>query len=85
MGYEPSFLIMEVESGFTIRLSILRGSTGEPKISSLYGWETGCIVPATLSDPLMAVQADLVTDEDGNPGFTRAWKEAASDYGALKI
>ena len=38
----------------------------------LYDWETGCIVPAILSDPLMAVEVDLVTNEDASPSFIRA-------------
>jgi hypothetical protein len=33
-------------------------------VMSLIDWETGCIVQTILSDPLMAVAVDLVTDED---------------------
>ncbi len=33
-------------------------------VASLYDWETGCIVPAILSDSFMVVTVDLVPDED---------------------
>lgn len=36
---------------------------GLPIVTSLYDWETGSIVPAILSIPLMAVAVDLVTNE----------------------
>lgn len=39
--------------------------------SSLFDSETGCIVPAILSDPLMAVTIDLVVDEDAMPALAR--------------
>ena len=43
----------------------------QPQITSLYEWETGCIIPAILSDPEMALWVDLVTDENGAPSITR--------------
>ena len=44
----------------------------EPLVTSLYDWETSCIVPALLSDPLVAAgPVDLITDEDGGPCVTR--------------
>ncbi|XDG01790.1 hypothetical protein ABKA04_001405 [Annulohypoxylon sp. FPYF3050] len=43
----------------------------QPRATSLYDWETGCIVPAILSDPLMAVTVDLVADQDAAPAVTR--------------
>jgi hypothetical protein len=52
-------------------MSITMDKSSRPVVTSLYDWETGCIVPAILSDPLMAVSVDLVTDEDGEPAVTR--------------
>ena len=50
---------------------ITMDANGQPVVTSLYDWETGCIVPAILSDPLMAVWVDLVTDENAAPSFIR--------------
>lgn len=46
-------------------------TTDEYTITSVFDWETGCIVPAILSDPLMAVGVDLVTDMNAAPSITR--------------
>ena len=51
-----------------------------PRVTSLYDWETGCIVPAILADPLMAILVDLTIDDCGAPSITRVDKE----YGAEK-
>ncbi|TAQ88372.1 hypothetical protein B7494_g3319 [Chlorociboria aeruginascens] len=52
--------------------SVTKDTNGEPLITSLYYWETGYIVPALLSDPLVAAgPVDLIMDEDGRPSFTR--------------
>ncbi|KAL9024459.1 MAG: hypothetical protein Q9196_006500, partial [Gyalolechia fulgens] len=52
--------------------SITRDEDGNPLVTSLYDWETGCIVPALLSDPLVAVvPVDLITGDDGEPRVTR--------------
>ena len=48
-------------------------------VTSVFDWETGCIVPAILSDPLMAVKVDLVTNEDATPSIVRVSKEATPD------
>ena len=51
--------------------SITKDGTGHPFVTSLYDWETGCIVPALLSDPLVAVSSvDLITDEEARPVLT---------------
>ncbi|OBT73570.1 hypothetical protein VF21_07633 [Pseudogymnoascus sp. 05NY08] len=51
-------------------MSIAVEANGQPLVTSLYDWETGCIVPAILSDPSMAVSpVDLVFDENANPSF----------------
>ena len=54
-------------------------TTDEYTVTSLFDWETGCIVPAILSDPLMAVEVDLVTDENAAPSITRVSKDATQD------
>ncbi|KAL8412556.1 hypothetical protein RB596_001677 [Gaeumannomyces avenae] len=51
-------------------------ATGGPLVTSLFDWETGHIVPATLSDP-MAVAVDLTTDDDAAPAITRVGDETA--------
>ena len=48
-------------------------------MTSLYDWETGCIVPAILSDPLMAVTVDLVANEKAAPSITRASDDTTPD------
>lgn len=40
-------------------------------ITSLYDWETGCITPALLSDPEMAVIVNLTVDADAGPSASR--------------
>jgi hypothetical protein len=51
-------------------ISIIIDANGQPLMTSLYNWETGCIVPAILSDLLIAVTVDLVTDENAAPLIT---------------
>jgi hypothetical protein len=60
-------------------MSITMDANGQPLVTSLYDWETGCIVPAILSDPLMAVWVDLVTDENAAPSFIRVPDDATPD------
>jgi hypothetical protein len=52
-------------------MSIAMNANCDPCITSLYDWETGYIIPAILSDPLMAVWVDLVTDENGVASYIR--------------
>jgi len=52
---------------------------GLPLVTSLYDWETGCIVPAILSDPSMAVTVDLVTNEKAVPSITRVSDDKTPD------
>ncbi|KFY95009.1 hypothetical protein V498_03581 [Pseudogymnoascus sp. VKM F-4517 (FW-2822)] len=69
---EPSLYRLVLEHGdFGIHnMSIAVEANGRPLVTSLYDWETGCIVPAILSDPLMAVSpVDLVLDENAGPSF----------------
>lgn len=52
--------------------SIKIDESGKPEVTSLYDWETGYIVPAILSDPLVAVDpVDLVVGRDGEAGLER--------------
>ncbi|SPQ25208.1 90fc60f7-ab2a-41f3-9cd9-02792d38161e [Thermothielavioides terrestris] len=60
-------------------ISVTMDANNQPLATSLYDWETGCIVPAILSDPLMAVTVDLVTDEDAAPAVTRLSPVVAAD------
>jgi len=62
-------------------MSITMGANGQPLVTSLYDWETGCIVPAILSDPLMAVTVDLVIDENAAPSITRVPDDATPNDG----
>ena len=56
--------------------SIIKEVNSEPLVTSLYDWETACIVPALLSDPLVAAgPVDLITHEEGNPCVTRIPKD----------
>ncbi|EPE06693.1 3-hydroxybutyryl- dehydratase [Ophiostoma piceae UAMH 11346] len=52
-------------------MSTAMDASGVPRVTSLYDWETGCIVPAILSDPLMAVTVDLVPDKNASAAITR--------------
>lgn len=61
-------------------MSIVRAVDGDPLVTSVYDWETGCIVPAILSDPLMAVEVDLVVDEDAKPAISRIHDASSEEY-----
>lgn len=59
--------------------TITKDVNGEPLVTSLYDWETGCIVPALLSDTNVAAgPVDLITDEEGGPCVTRIPKDSTS-------
>jgi hypothetical protein len=52
--------------------SITKDVNGKTQVTSLYDWETGCIVPGLLSDPLVAVgPVDLITDRNTRASVTR--------------
>lgn len=51
-------------------LLIKLDANSRPLVTSVYNWETGCILPAILSDPLMRVKFDLAEDKNGNPSIT---------------
>ncbi|KAI9661289.1 MAG: hypothetical protein M1821_009616 [Bathelium mastoideum] len=48
-------------------------------VTPVFDWETGCIVPAMLSDPLMAVEIDLVTDKAAAPSIIRVPNDTTPD------
>ncbi|KAI4280128.1 MAG: hypothetical protein L6R35_005971 [Caloplaca aegaea] len=53
-------------------ISITGDTDGNPFVTSVYDWETACIVPAILSDPLVAASpVDLVANEEGVSCVTR--------------
>ncbi len=60
-------------------MSIATDADRRPRITSLYDWETGCILPALLSDPLMAVAVDLVPNGDAGPAITRVKDNATAE------
>jgi hypothetical protein len=66
-------------------MSITEDANGLPLVTSVYDWETACIVPAILSDPLMAVEVDLATNEDAAPSFTRVSDYATPSLGKYTI
>ncbi|KAF2496828.1 3-hydroxybutyryl-CoA dehydratase [Lophium mytilinum] len=75
---EACFYRLVLEHGdFGIHnMSITTDSNGTPRVTSLYDWETGCILPALLSDPLMAVTVDLIADADAKAAVTRTPDDA---------
>ncbi|KAL2060466.1 hypothetical protein VTL71DRAFT_9497 [Oculimacula yallundae] len=71
-------LVLE-HGDFGIHNMSITKDPNRPIVTSVYDWETGCIVPAILSDPLMAVAVDLVTDEKAAPSVTRVSPDATLD------
>ncbi|KAK3175536.1 hypothetical protein K4F52_010181 [Lecanicillium sp. MT-2017a] len=53
-------------------------NTKQPRVTSIYDWETGHITPAILSDPEMAVIVDLTTNADAKPMVTRVKADATT-------
>lgn len=60
-------------------MSINIDANGQPLVTSLFDWEVGCIVPAILSERLIAVSIDLETDENAAPSITRLPDNATPD------
>jgi len=60
-------------------MSITMDANGLPLVTSLFDWETGSIVPAILSNPMMTVTVDLVTNEKGAPSITRVSDDTTPD------
>lgn len=77
---EPQLYRLVLDHGdFGIHNMTIDLVNDHPHITSLFDWERGCIVPAILSDPELAVIVDLVTDEKANPSVTRVPKDATSE------
>ena len=83
-GDHPFLFRFVLEHGdFGIHNSSITTKTDDksrPSITSLFDWETGCIVPAILSDPSMAVTVDLVPDRDAAPSITRLDDDETQEY-----
>ncbi|KAJ5093225.1 hypothetical protein N7456_009086 [Penicillium angulare] len=76
---EPCLYRFVLEHGdFGIHNTTIKHLTDEkPLVTSLYDWKTGCIVPAILSDPSVAVSpVDLITSKNGEPSVTRLPEDA---------
>ncbi|KAJ2903737.1 uncharacterized protein MKZ38_009389 [Zalerion maritima] len=79
-GDQTSLYRLVLEHGdFGVHNMSIKIDTTQALVTSLYDLETGCIVPAILSDPLMAVAVDLVTDENAAPSITRVPHDATPD------
>jgi hypothetical protein len=72
-------LVLEYGDFGIHNISIIIDANGQPLITSLYDWETGYIIPAILSDPLVSVEVDLVIDENATPLFIRVPDDATPD------
>ena len=68
-------LVLEHDDFGIHNTSITKDVNGKSLVTSLYDWETVCIVPTLLSDPLVAAgPVDLITGEDGDLCATRILK-----------
>ena len=72
-------LVLDHDNFSIHNMSITMDAIGLPAVMSLYDWETECIVPAILSNLLMAVTVDLVTDVNAAPSITRVSDDATLD------
>ncbi|KAK4500572.1 hypothetical protein PRZ48_008761 [Zasmidium cellare] len=63
-------LVLE-HGDFGIHNMTIDDEGSSPEITSVFDWETGCIVPALLSDTLMCTLVDLGIDGQGRPAVTR--------------
>lgn len=52
-------------------MTIARDEQDQPRITSVYDWEGGNIVPAILSEPKMVTTVDLVINDKGEPAISR--------------
>ena len=78
--HRPLYYRLVLEHGdFGIHnMSIAIDADGQSRVTSLFDWETGCVVPALLADPLMAVAINLSTDSDANPSVSQLPDEATT-------
>ncbi len=79
-GNQDSLYRLVLEHGdFGIHNMSITTDAGQPLVTSLFDWEVAIIVPALLSDPLMAVWVDLVTDENAAPSYIRIPKDSTPE------
>lgn len=52
-------------------MSIAFDADHNPVVTSIYDWESGNIVPAILSDPMMSLYVDLIEDKNGGSSVAR--------------
>ena len=65
-------------------MSIDFDEDNKPDVTSVYDWETGCIVPALLSDTTISIYpVDLGTDDNGKPTARRIPRDATGNYGRI--
>ena len=87
----PYIMPQEDMRGMLYRLVLEHGDYGihnmtiavdderRPHVTSPFDWETGFIVPAIFSDPLVTVYpVDMEVDEDGDPKATRLPNNASA-------
>ncbi|CEJ91177.1 hypothetical protein VHEMI06908 [[Torrubiella] hemipterigena] len=53
-------------------MSVVTDENGVPTITSVYDWKNAVVLPAILSNPVLAVTVDLVLNENVEPHFSRA-------------
>ncbi|KND90471.1 hypothetical protein TOPH_05004 [Tolypocladium ophioglossoides CBS 100239] len=87
VGTQTSLYRLVLDHGdFCIHnMSIEIDISNQPLVTSLYDREIGCIVPAILSDPRMAVIVDLVIDEVDDVPFMRRQGNVAKCFIAKRM
>lgn len=53
-------------------MSVVTDENGVPTITSVFDWKNAVVLPAILSNPVLAVTVDLVLNENVEPHFSRA-------------
>ena len=61
-------------------MSVKLDADGQPLVTSLFDWETGCFVPALLSDPLVVVTVDLGADGNAAPSVSPAEDSTSEEH-----
>ena len=79
-GDEHSIYRLVLDHGdFGIHNMAIAGSKASPEVKAVFDWETASIVPALLSDPLMAVVVDLIVDNGAHAAVTRLPQSVTND------
>lgn len=53
-------------------MNVVTDESGKPTITSVYDWKNAIVLPAILSNPVLAVTVDLILNEHVEPHFSRA-------------